>query len=188
MMAHMDDFEGLHEGFLSTPQSVFAAPFHKGKLQGRVGLGIDECTFCKEKGHWKAQCPGLKAKPLIKLLSTQSCATSASSVKDLESSCLSGISLSMWILDSRASHHMSCDVESFVYLNIAPSMFVMTTNVIPFYSLSSDSHVTSNSKLTHIVPFDHNDNVSSDCNFENCRINTTATPDIDTPLVPTATE
>jgi hypothetical protein len=44
---------------LSTPPSVFVAPDHKGKPQGRVGLGIDECAFCKEKGHWKTQCPKL---------------------------------------------------------------------------------------------------------------------------------
>jgi len=36
-----------------TPQSVFAT--HKGKPQGRVGLGNDECAFYKEKGHWKTQ-------------------------------------------------------------------------------------------------------------------------------------
>ncbi|KAI5383026.1 hypothetical protein KIW84_070432 [Lathyrus oleraceus] len=41
------------KGVLSTPQSVFVAPFHKGKPQGRAGLGIDECAFCKEKDHGK---------------------------------------------------------------------------------------------------------------------------------------
>ncbi|MCI00908.1 gag-pol polyprotein [Trifolium medium] len=46
-------------GILSNPPSVFAAPFHKGKHQGRAGIGFDECSFCREKGHWKAQCPKL---------------------------------------------------------------------------------------------------------------------------------
>ncbi|KAK2387439.1 hypothetical protein QL285_061222 [Trifolium repens] len=45
--------------FLTTP-SVFAT--HKEKPQGRVRLGNDECAFCKEKGHWKAQCPKLLSK------------------------------------------------------------------------------------------------------------------------------
>ncbi|PNX54317.1 gag-pol polyprotein [Trifolium pratense] len=45
------------KGTFSTPPSVFATPVHKGKPQGRAELGIDECAFCKEKGHWKAQCP-----------------------------------------------------------------------------------------------------------------------------------
>jgi hypothetical protein len=49
----------LGKGILSNPPSVFAAPFHKGKPQGRAVLGIDECAFCKEKGHWKIQCPKL---------------------------------------------------------------------------------------------------------------------------------
>lgn len=47
------------KGVPSTPLSVFAVPFHKGKPQGRVGHGIDECAFWKEKGHWKAKCPKL---------------------------------------------------------------------------------------------------------------------------------
>ncbi|KAK2377815.1 hypothetical protein QL285_078448 [Trifolium repens] len=45
------------KGTLSTPPSVFATPVHKGKPQGRYRHDIDECAFCKEKGHWKAQCP-----------------------------------------------------------------------------------------------------------------------------------
>lgn len=49
----------LDNKVLSTTQSFFDAQFHKGKPQGRVGFGIDECGFCKEKGHWKAQCPRL---------------------------------------------------------------------------------------------------------------------------------
>jgi hypothetical protein len=123
------------KGIISTTPSVFAAPFHKGKPQGRVGVGIDECAFCKEKGHWKAQCPKLRAnkknfkspssnvdavdapstvgsssdrvypsettqisdiaEQLQKLLATQSRVMSASSVKGLNSSCMSGISPSI---------------------------------------------------------------------------------------------
>jgi hypothetical protein len=45
------------KGTLSTPPSVFATPVHKGKPQGRFRHDIDECAFCKEKGHWKAECP-----------------------------------------------------------------------------------------------------------------------------------
>jgi len=47
------------KGIIPNPPSVFAAPFHKGKPQGRADIGSDECAFCKEKGHWKAQCPKL---------------------------------------------------------------------------------------------------------------------------------
>ncbi|GAU48472.1 hypothetical protein TSUD_405650 [Trifolium subterraneum] len=48
------------KGTVSTTPSVFAT--HKGNSQGRVRLGNDECAFCKEKGHWKAQCPKLLLK------------------------------------------------------------------------------------------------------------------------------
>jgi len=48
------------KGILSTPPTVFAAAHvQRGKPQGRVGIGNDEFDFCKEKGHWKAQCPKL---------------------------------------------------------------------------------------------------------------------------------
>ncbi|MCI19656.1 gag-pol polyprotein, partial [Trifolium medium] len=102
-------------GILSNPPSVFAAPFHKGKPRGRAEIDIDECAFCKEKGHWKAQCPKLlrasrtnfktpssnvaahspdqttsQASNLIeqfqKFLSTQPHAMSASSVTEIQES------------------------------------------------------------------------------------------------------
>jgi transposase InsO family protein len=160
------------KGTLSTPPSVFVAPVHKGKPQGRVGLGIDECAFCKEKGHWKTQCLKLLrankknfkspssnvataarttiasgsdhvypyettsqisdiAEQLQKILATQSHAMSASSVKGLNSSNMSGMSPSIWILDSGASHHMSYDNNSFVSLKPASSMSVMTADDTP---------------------------------------------------------
>lgn len=43
---------------LSTPnQYVYAVHSNKGKSRGRNCY--DECSFCKQKGHWKAQCPKL---------------------------------------------------------------------------------------------------------------------------------
>ena len=37
----------------------------KGRSKSRSRLSIDECAFCREKGHWKKDCPKLnsKAKP-----------------------------------------------------------------------------------------------------------------------------
>jgi hypothetical protein len=68
------------------------------------------------------------------------------------------------------------------------SLHVVFLEHIPFFSLSSDSHAPSRSELTQIDPFGLDNNVSSDCNFENCRDDTTASPNIDIPLVPTATQ
>ena len=67
------------------------------------------------------------------------------------------------------------------------SRHVVFLERIPFYTISSDSHITSSSKLTHIDPFGHDDNVSSDCNFVSCRTDTT-TPNIDILLVPSAAQ
>ncbi|CAJ2675738.1 unnamed protein product [Trifolium pratense] len=68
------------------------------------------------------------------------------------------------------------------------SRHVVFLEHIPFFSLSSDSHDSSRSELTKIDPFGLDNNVSSDCNFESCRDGTTSTPEIDIPLVPTATQ
>lgn len=40
-----------NKGILYTPLSVFVAHIHKGKYQGRIGLGIDECVFNNKKSH-----------------------------------------------------------------------------------------------------------------------------------------
>ncbi|XP_061949876.1 uncharacterized protein LOC133673190 isoform X2 [Populus nigra] len=52
------------KGILSASNpSVLAVPSksfsnHQNKPSTRVGF--DECSFCKQKGHWKAQCPKLR--------------------------------------------------------------------------------------------------------------------------------
>lgn len=50
-------------GILPSPTSSMFASFHsspstnKNRVQTKVCF--DECSFCKQKGHWKAQCPKL---------------------------------------------------------------------------------------------------------------------------------
>ena len=52
------------KGILSTSNpSVLAVPskslsHNQNKFYGRVAP--DECSFCKHKGHWRAQCPKLR--------------------------------------------------------------------------------------------------------------------------------
>ncbi|CAB4279072.1 unnamed protein product [Prunus armeniaca] len=50
-------------GLLPLPnQTVFAAQsrsFHSSQNKPRPRVAADECAFCKEKGHWKSQCPVL---------------------------------------------------------------------------------------------------------------------------------
>ncbi|CAJ2639186.1 unnamed protein product [Trifolium pratense] len=68
------------------------------------------------------------------------------------------------------------------------SRHVVFLEHIPFFSLSSDTHTPSKSELTNIDPFGVDNDMSSDCNFENCRDGTSATPDTYAPLVPSATQ
>ncbi|XP_073056860.1 uncharacterized protein [Primulina eburnea] len=55
----------IDTGTILTTPSVFAAPQrpqanHQNRSNTKVSQ--DECAFCKEKGHWKAQCPLLLSK------------------------------------------------------------------------------------------------------------------------------
>lgn len=174
----------VDKGIIPITSSVFAAPQrpqanHQSRSNSKVSQ--DECAFCKEKGHWKAQCPLLlsKGKPqqqqrpqntpwkprqrpqpsqnnpwkpgnpsnqwtyrppqsnnavaapsldpnifeqFQQFLTSQPHAMSASSHIGLSSSGSSGISSSLWVLDSGASHHMSPDLSSFVSLSLNPAI------------------------------------------------------------------
>ncbi|XP_062100793.1 uncharacterized protein LOC133806717 [Humulus lupulus] len=143
-------------------------------------VGYDECNFCKQKGHWKAQCPKLlnrvqspnqsphwksgnqPHRPLHsmssnmaaivpptdsgstpstsidtlteqfqKFIASQPHAMSASSHIGLPSSSTPGISSSIWVLDSGASHHMSPNSNSFMSIKSTPSVSVMTADGTP---------------------------------------------------------
>ncbi|KAJ6993058.1 hypothetical protein NC653_016247 [Populus alba x Populus x berolinensis] len=65
LLAEEIRFQSYSEkGILSASNpSVLAVPSrsfsnHQNKSHTRVGF--DECSFCKQKGHWKAQCPKLR--------------------------------------------------------------------------------------------------------------------------------
>ncbi|KAK0598489.1 hypothetical protein LWI29_035151 [Acer saccharum] len=193
----------------SRPSSNF-----ENKLYSKVG--IDECSFCKQKGHWKAQCPKLLNKaqqsqpqqqyqqkyqkqspswklgnqsqqrpykpqqfntaaivpptnsfglgvsscsnPTIaslteqfqKFLATQPHAMSASSSIGQLPPSSSGMSSSIWVLDSGASHHMSPDSSSFVSLCPATSVSVMTADGSPMPLAGVGSIVTHNISLSNV--------------------------------------
>jgi hypothetical protein len=49
--------------FSASNPSVLAVPSKPfSNLQNKpyIRVGFDECSFCKQKGHWKAQCPKLR--------------------------------------------------------------------------------------------------------------------------------
>lgn len=58
------------------------------------------------------------------ILAIQPCNMHASSTKGLNSSCLSCMCPSIWIIDFGTTHHMSYDDKLFVYLNHFSSMSV----------------------------------------------------------------
>ncbi|CAJ2637857.1 unnamed protein product [Trifolium pratense] len=83
-------------------------------------------------------------------LAAQPHATSVSYVKGLTPSNLSGISSSIWIFDSGASHHMSYDRKSFLSLNPTSSMSVMTADGTPMSLAGIGSVSTSNLSLSDV--------------------------------------
>ncbi|CAI8591130.1 unnamed protein product [Vicia faba] len=158
-----------NKGVLSTPQSVFTAPFYKGKPQRRVEF-VSKINFKSPSSNVVAAFTTIGSgsnhvypyettqiydivEQLQKLLATQSCAMFASSVKGIGSI-------------------------------FTPNLSFSNVYYIPNLTLSLAS-VSQFSKLTHIDPFGHNDNVYSDCDFENFITDTTTTPEADIPLVPT---
>ena len=54
----------FEKGILSAPNpSVLAVPSKppsNNHSKPNLRVVIDECSFCKQKGHWKAKCPKLR--------------------------------------------------------------------------------------------------------------------------------
>ncbi|XP_062086978.1 uncharacterized protein LOC133793695 [Humulus lupulus] len=235
-MALRDDFEGLrgsilHRSPLPSVDSVVSellADEIRLKSQARKGIlpapspsvlvGVDECSFCKQKGHWKAQCPKLvnrapsqqrhqlipqfgnqpphygsqpqfgnhsqprpyrpsqfnvaatvppsdlydfgasSSNPALsalseqfkKFLTMQPHAMSASSSIGQPPTSTSGMTSSTWILDSRASHHMSPHSKSFVSLCPASSVPVMTADGTPMSLAGVGSVVSHHLSLPNV--------------------------------------
>lgn len=74
---------------------------NRSKSKGKYSR--DTCNYCKEKGHWKANCPKLKNKGKAAVAETDSASDGDFSL----TVCCSAYSGDQWILDSGASHHMT---------------------------------------------------------------------------------
>ena len=59
----------------------------------------------------------------------------------------------VWVLDSRASHHMSLDYSSFDYVSPSSSIFVMTPDGTPMPLADVCSVVTYHSSLPNVYHF-----------------------------------
>ena len=84
-------------------------PGKRGKSKSRGRVGKDECAFCREKGHWKKDCPKLKKKEKDMSIS-DACVVESVSDDSLSDFCLSGHSSTSrsdeWIMDSGCTYHM----------------------------------------------------------------------------------
>lgn len=75
---------------------------------------------------------------------------SAFSIKGLNSYSLSGMSSSIWIFDSGASHHMSYDNKLLVSLNNSSTLLVMTVDSTHMSLAGIDSASTTNTSLSDV--------------------------------------
>uniref|UniRef100_A0A3Q7H8M3 CCHC-type domain-containing protein n=1 Tax=Solanum lycopersicum TaxID=4081 RepID=A0A3Q7H8M3_SOLLC len=90
----------------------------KGRSKSRWRLSKDECAFCREKGHWKKDCPKLNSKDKP----NNGKAVMDSDVADCDDSDYSLIitdpskSSDVWLMDSACSYHMCPNRDWFIDL------------------------------------------------------------------------
>ncbi|CAB4267957.1 unnamed protein product [Prunus armeniaca] len=79
----------------------------RGDSKNRKSLDIDECALCHNKGHWKKDCPKLKAKGKEKMSSEVNVAEVENGDFELALIASSSDNYSTrWILDMGCTHHM----------------------------------------------------------------------------------
>ena len=195
--------KGILSASTSNPSvlAVPSKPVFNNQNKPYTRVAFDECSFCKQKGHWKAQCPKLRqqnqsqqqsqawkpgnqsqsnahrppqgykppqsntaavvssgpftdpstlAEQFQKFLSLQPQAMSASSSVGQLPHSSSGMSHSVWVLDSGASHHMSPDSSSFASVSPSSSIPVMTADGTPMPLAGVGSVVTPHLSLSNV--------------------------------------
>ncbi|KAM1114767.1 hypothetical protein PS1_005441 [Malus domestica] len=78
----------------------------RGNSKGRKPLEMDECAFCRNKGHWKKDCPKLKTKG--KESSEANVAKVETDFSDFALTTSSSFDCATkWVLDTGCTHHMT---------------------------------------------------------------------------------
>ncbi|KAH0633493.1 hypothetical protein KY284_036279 [Solanum tuberosum] len=101
-----------------------------GRSKSRSRLNKDECAFCREKGHWKKDCPKLKSKAKPnngKTVMDSNVADCDDSNYSLVTTYLSKSS-NVWLIDSSCSYHMSPNRDKFVDLQEGECGVIHTAN------------------------------------------------------------
>ena len=107
---------GAAEALVMRGRSQSQSKGRKWKSKPTAKLGKDECAFCREKGHWKKDCPKLKkSKADGKKVADANVAECSDDSSDFSLAVTpSSNSSSAWLLDTGCSHHM-CPERDWFY-------------------------------------------------------------------------
>lgn len=122
------------EALIARGRPVSQTKGMKKRSKSKAKIRKDECAFCREKGHWKKDCPKLKNKGQ----SSKGKAVADSNVAEYNedsdySLAVSGTTSSsaVWIFDSGCSNHMSPNREWFHDFKELEGGVVYTANDFP---------------------------------------------------------
>jgi len=124
---------GAAEALIVRGRSQNQKKGRRGRSSSKPRPNKDECAFCREKGHWKKDCPKLKAKGK----SDKGKAVSNVAKVDDDNSDLSLVLTSStsysgaWLLDSGCSHHMCPNRDWFFDFQELDRGVVYTANDTP---------------------------------------------------------
>ncbi|KAE8664954.1 hypothetical protein F3Y22_tig00112738pilonHSYRG01227 [Hibiscus syriacus] len=114
----------------------------RGRSKSKSRLSKDECAFCREKGHWKKECPRLKnkGKPERGKVVSESNVVEYDGDSDFAFAATPSTSCSSsWLLDSACSHHMTPNREWFFDFKELKGRIVYTANNSPIDTLGIGS-------------------------------------------------
>ena len=124
---------GAAEALVLRGRSQSQSKGKKGKSKSKAKVGKDECAFCREKGHWKKDCPKLKkAKADGKTVADANVAEYNDGNSDFSLVVTpSSNSSSAWLLDTGCSHHMCSKRDWFHEFEELESGVVYTADDTP---------------------------------------------------------
>ena len=126
---------GTVEALVVRGRSQSQSKGRKGRSKSRSRPSKDECAFCREKGHWKKDCPKLKDKGKPnkeKVVINSNVAECDDGDSDLSLAVTPSTSTSnAWLLDSACSHHMCPNRDWFFDFREMGGEVVYTANDNP---------------------------------------------------------